>query len=118
MCWNTRKEADKWDMCLVIFCVTAPYAEGEDCPGIDFKLKYRTESQQDWTLLTKGCITAYTKNTARMPITLIKPIQVTKERQVVGVYWESIRRSTCYIDMQCDVTLISMVMQGVWWPQT
>ncbi len=96
---------------MVMLNVTAPYAKGDDYPGIEFSLVTR---KPEATLIT-GCITSESKDPdsfGRRPITLVKAVELTNDELCVYAYWKSIRNSTCIIDWMGPATLTAILADG------
>lgn len=83
------------NVALIILDVPKPYATGTDFPGIDFAIRVNA------TVVADGAFTYPDKapaSFARVPITLVVAVPLTKQPQWVTAQWRSVRSSIGRID--------------------
>lgn len=101
---------------VLILNVTAPYARGEDYPGIEFSItqKYGKKAAVP---IVKGIVTCESEepdSPGRKPITLVKVVELEMNQSTVYAHWQSIRNSECVIDGGGTATLTAILAEGIY----
>ena len=100
---------------VVILNVPAPYAKGDDYPGIEFAIHKKSKNQPRTSIMT-GLVTAESEepdSAGRKPITLVKVVELEMDQVIVYAYWKSIHKSECVNDWGGSTTLTAILADGL-----